>query len=207
MKNNYNMIGKKFNKLIVLEECKERKDRRKVYKCICECGNIVNVIGKNLRNGNTKSCGCLKHDTKPNFKHGKRHTRLYNIWYDMKRKCYKQNRQDYHCYGGRGIKICDNWLHDFMNFYDWSMVNGYNDTLTIDRIDVNGNYEPSNCRWTDIKTQGNNRRTNVLLTYNGKTQTMMMWAEELNLPYNTVKYRHQKGWNDEDCLFGKGGKQ
>lgn len=202
--NNCDMIGKKFNRLTVLEECEERtKDRKKVYKCVCECGNIVNVIGKNLRNGNTKSCGCLKHECKSNFKHGKRHTRLYSIWYDMKRKCYKPTRKDYHCYGGRGITVCNEWLNEFMVFYKWAMSHGYNDTLTIDRIDVNGNYEPNNCRWTTLKQQSNNRRTNVLITYNNKTQTMMMWADELHLPYNTIKYRHQKGWTDKECLFGK----
>lgn len=199
----YNMIGKKFNRLTVLEECKERKERKKVYKCICECGNIVYAIGTRLRNNKVKSCGCLKHDIKSNFKHGKRHTRLYSIWYDMKRKCYKTNRKDYHCYGGRGIKVCDEWLYDFMVFYNWSMSHGYNDNLTIDRIDVNGNYEPSNCRWTDMKTQGNNRRTNILLTYNGETKTMTEWAEYLNIPYSTIKHRHNKKWTDKECLFGK----
>lgn len=201
--NKYNMIGKKFNKLTVLEECKERKERKKVYKCICDCGSIIYAFGTRLRTNKVKSCGCLKHENKSNFKHGKRHTRLYTVWYCMKQKCYNSNRKDYLYYGMRGIKVCDEWLNDFMAFYNWSMGNGYQDNLTIDRIDVNGNYEPSNCRWVDMKTQCNNRRTNVLLTYNGKTQTMAQWSDDLQVPYSTIKHRHNKKWSDKECLFGK----
>lgn len=199
------MIGKKFNRLTVLEETLIRKDRKKVYKCQCDCGNTTYVVGTRLRNGHVKSCGCLISETskKIHTKHGKRNTRLYRAWYEMKRKCYKSDRRDYKYYGARGIKVCNEWLNDFMNFYNWSIKNGYQEGLTIDRIDVNGNYEPSNCRWVDMKTQSNNRRSNVYLTYNGKTQTMTQWAEELHLSYSAIKHRHARGWNDEQCLFGK----
>lgn len=203
--NKYNMIGKKFNKLTILEECKERKDRKKVYKCLCDCGNITNVVGTRLRSGTIKSCGCLISETskKIHTKHGKRNTKLYNIWVELKRKCYKSNRKDYKYYGARGIKVCDEWLNNFQAFYDWAVNNDYQDGLTIDRINNDGNYTPDNCHWVDMKTQSNNRRSNVLLTYNGKTQTMMQWSEELHLPYNTIKHRHQKCWTDRECLFGK----
>ncbi len=205
--NKYNMIGKKFNRLTVLEEMPIRKDRKKVYKCRCDCGNITYAVGTRLRHGNIKSCGCLVSEVskRVNTKHGKRNTRLYNIWYEMKRKCYKPNRRDYKYYGARNIKVCDEWLNNFMNFYNWSIENGYQDNLTIDRIDVDGNYEPSNCRFVDMKMQSNNRRSNVLLTYNGKTQTMAQWAEELHLSYATIKHRHARGWSDKECLFGKRG--
>lgn len=99
--------------------------------------------------------------------------------------------------------MCDAWLTDFMSFYDWSMDNCYNDKLTIDRIDVNGSYEPSNCRWVDRKTQANNMRSNILITYNGNTQNMRQWADELGIKQNTIGCRHRKGWSDKECLFGK----
>lgn len=138
------------------------------------------------------------------MKHGKRHTRLYSILDKIKQRCYNKNHTAYKNYGGRGVKVCNEWLNDFMTFYDWSMNHGYKDTLTIDRIDVNGNYEPDNCRWVDRKTQANNRRNNVYLTYNGKTQTMKEWSRELGVKYKTIFYRHKQKWTDKECLFGKG---
>lgn len=99
--------------------------------------------------------------------------------------------------------MCDEWKNDFMNFYDWSINNGYNDSLTIGRINVNGNYKPSNCRWVDRKIQANNMRSNVLFTYNGKTQNMRQWADELGVNYQTIRQRRHYGWSIKDCLFGK----
>lgn len=200
-----NLIGKRFGDLTVLEECNERDKHGKiVYKCLCNCGNVTYVKGNNLRRGNTNSCGCLKHKpNKHNFKHGKTPTRLYRILKGMKDRCYNNKLMYYKNYGARGIKICDEWLNDFMAFYDWAMSNGYNDNLTIDRIDVNGNYEPNNCRWVDLKTQQNNLRNNILLTYNNKTQTISQWADELGLNKYNLYYRFHRGWNIEDILFGR----
>lgn len=196
----YNMICKKFGKLTVLEEYKERdKYGCKVYKCICDCGKIISVRGVLLRNNTVKSCGCLKHTGK----HKKRDTRLYHIFSGIKQRCYNENNPSYKHYGGRGVVVCDEWLNNFMAFYEWSMNNGYNDTLTIDRIDYDGNYEPNNCRWVKWEVQTNNKRNNVLLTYNGKTQTMAQWARELNIPYVRINRRHQKNWSDKECLLGK----
>lgn len=197
------MIGKKFGMLTVLEECEERtKHNQKIYKCQCDCGNITNVRGYKLRSGYTKSCGCLRH--KPYaIKHGKRHTRLYTIWLNMNNRCCNKNAKRYDDYGARGIMVCDEWQADFMNFYNWAMDNGYRDDLTIDRIDNDKGYSPVNCRWATIKEQANNTRSNVLLTYEGKTQTMMQWSEELGIPYGTIKTRHRKNWTDEECLFGE----
>ena len=115
-----------------------------------------------------------------------------------------KNHPRYKDYGKRGIIMCDEWLNDFMTFYNWSMENGYKENLTIDRIDNDKSYEPSNCRWATPKAQNNNQRSNVYLTYNGKTQSMSQWANDLNIPYRTIGYRHRKGWTDTECLFGKG---
>ena len=136
--------------------------------------------------------------------HGKYKSRIYHTYKHMKQRCYNKNCKDYIDYGKRGITICDEWLNDFMAFYNWAYEHGYQDNLTIDRINVNGNYEPSNCRWADMKIQANNMRKNVYLTYNGKTQTMSQWADELCIPVGRVKTRHKRGWSDKECLFGKG---
>lgn len=135
--------------------------------------------------------------------HGKCNTRIYHTYKHMKQRCYNKNCKDFKDYGGRGITICDEWLNDFMAFYNLAYENGYKDTLTIDRIDNNKGYEPSNCRWISNQEQQNNKRNNVLLTYNGKTQTMAQWVECLGLKSGTVRMRHHRGWSDKECLFGK----
>ena len=118
--------------------------------------------------------------------------RLYRIWSHMIRRCYKQKSNDYKNYGARGIIICDDWKNSFLNFYDWSMCNGYNDTLSIDRIDVNGNYEPDNCRWVTSKIQGNNKRNSVVIEYNGEKHTIAEWAEITKISYHIIWKRFKK---------------
>ena len=201
--NKYNMIGKKFGRLTVINELKERtKYGDKVYNCLCDCGKYIHAVGTILRRGSKKSCGCLNHE--PKYKtHGLTNNRIYKTWNRIKQRCYNKNAPNYKNYGARGIRICDEWLHDFDVFYEWAMSHGYDDTLTIDRINVNGNYEPDNCRWISNLEQQNNKRNNVYLTYNGKVQTMAQWARELNLSYNTISTRHYIGWSDEECLFGR----
>lgn len=191
-------IGERYNNLTVLEECKERDKYGSVqYKCICDCGNLRIVTSHNLRTNRIKSCGCLNHMGKT---HGKTYTRLYRVYCGMKGRCYTKHNSSYPNYGGRGIKVCDEWLHDFMAFYNWALSNGYNDKLQIDRIDVNGNYEPNNCRWVDRKCNCNNKRNNVLLTYKGETMSMMEWARKLNLNYDMLRRRKNLGWSDYDIL-------
>lgn len=201
--NKYNMIGQKFGRLTVINELKERtKYGDKIYKCLCDCGNYVIAVGTILRRGSKKSCGCLNHE--PKYKtHGKHNTRLFKTLNRMKQRCYNKNTPNYKNYGGRGIVVCDEWLNNFMKFYNWAINNGYDDNLTIDRIDVDGNYEPNNCRWITNLEQQNNKRNNVLLTYKGKTQTMAQWCKELNINYNTLSGRHYRGYTDKECLFGR----
>ena len=198
-----NLTGKRFGKLVVIKTAGKTKNGAYLWQCKCDCGNEIIANVGNLKNGHTKSCGCLRVDRcKTNFtKHGLEHTRLYGIWSDMRLRCYDEKNIAYHRYGGRGITICDEWKNDVKAFYDWATENGYKDSLTIDRIDNDGNYCPENCRWATVKEQASNRRSNILVTHNGKTQTMKKWANEVGTPYKVVWARMQKlGWSAERAL-------
>lgn len=162
-----NLTGKRFGKLVALEPTKERRNSRIVWKCLCDCGNYTTATSNDLLNGHTKSCGCRKKEIiaerlNKQATHQKSNTRLYRVWCGMRARCYIPSHTHYKDYGGRGITICDEW-HDFENFYKWAMEAGYDENAprgqcTIDRINVEGNYEPSNCRWADAITQANNKR-------------------------------------------------
>lgn len=136
-------------------------------------------------------------------RHGMKGTRLYAIWHGMKGRCYNKSHTHYNKYGGRGITICDEWLNSFQAFCDWAIQNGYSDNLTLDRKDTNGNYEPSNCRWATRKEQLNNRRNNIVITYNEKTQTLSQWSEELGIDYHKLLMRIKHGWSAERAFRKK----
>lgn len=190
----------KFNRLTVLQRDKN-KWNRVMWKCRCDCGNIILVNSYALKSGSAKSCGCYKSEILGNTmrKHKLSNTRIYNIWKGMRKRCNNPNSSNYYLYGGRGIKVCKEW-NKFLPFYSWSMQNGYAENLSIDRINNNGNYEPSNCRWVDRKQQNNNTRQNVFITYNGKTLTLSQWAKIYNINRQTLKYRLSKHWSVEKAL-------
>lgn len=208
------MIGRRFCRLVVIDEGEKRLKRNGFYDdrwiCKCDCGNVKTISGHSLRYGNTKSCGCLGREKgNENLliaqtpKHNQFGTRLYNIWGKMNSRCNCKSATQYPRYGGRGIKVCEEW-RKFIPFYEWSMANGYRDDLSIDRIDVNGNYCPENCRWVTWKQQANNRRNTRYLTYNGKTMCVKDWETETGINSVTIKHRIDKfGWSVERALTEK----
>lgn len=182
----------RYGSLVVLGPAGQDNNGRYLWRCQCDCGNIVVKVGHNLAAGDTKTCGDACHkagELAPGYKHGMRHTRVYQMWANMKSRCYNQNNQFYPDYGGRGIYVCDEWRDNSKEFIDWALDHGYEDNLTIDRIDVNGPYAPWNCRFADRITQGNNNRHNRMITYNGETHTMAEWARISGIPYHRLRSR------------------
>lgn len=196
------LTGKRFGRLTVIERDIEKSGNGAFWVCRCDCGNHTTVSTSHLNSGCVVSCGCFAIETrkKANTKHGQEGTRLYRIWNGMKDRCTNPNASGYALYGGRGIKVCDEWSKSFKSFYDWALKSGYQENLTIDRIDVNGNYEPDNCRWATYKEQGNNKRSNRYITVNGETHTVSEWADSLSMKYNTLDERIRKGWSEEEAV-------
>lgn len=158
------MINEKFGRLTVISYIGMSKNSMKMWKCKCDCGKIVEVRQGNLKNGHTKSCGCLQQEVRvtSNTTHGHtsnhKNSKTFNAWVNMKKRCFDKNNKSYHNYGGRGITVCDRWMK-FENFLE--DMGCPSSELTLDRINTDGNYEPSNCRWATQKEQQNNRRNNV----------------------------------------------
>ena len=192
------LTGKKFNKLTVIRIA----SRDPLYwECKCDCGNTTLVRTSNLTRGMVKSCGCLQKRGNPT--HHLSNTRLYRIYKKMIRRCYVENEPAYVNYGGRGISVCNEWRESVEEFYKWAVENGYQENLTIDRIDNDGDYCPSNCRWTTYERQSNNRRTNIDITIDGVTRTLQEWCTIYDMPYKRVHMRIRAGWNPIDAITYK----
>lgn len=197
------MIGLKSDKLTIVDFVKSENGQR-YWKCQCECGNYIvkttnAIFAKNKRH----SCGCIRKNHPNNTKHGMSHTRINSTYRKMKQRCFSETDSRYKDYGGRGITICNEWLgkDGFINFYNWAINNGYDDSLTIDRINVNGNYCPENCRWSTWKEQARNQRKSIIISFEGKTLPLKEWAEIKNVPYERLRKRIVNlGWSVERAL-------
>lgn len=200
------LTGRRFGRLTVIEETEVRKGNSVVWLCECDCGTRKGISAHCLKSGRVLSCGC--YNKTKELTHGLSHTRLHHAWLSMIDRCNNPNNKEYKNYGGRGIKVCDEWLNSFEAFRDWAYANGFDadvprDKCTIDRIDVNGNYEPDNCRWTDMKVQCRNRRNNVVIECNGESHCLSEWAEMLGEPYAKLVSRHRRGWSPYEILYGR----
>lgn len=201
------MIGEKFGRLTVVERAEACKDGRTRWKCICSCKNKTEIIALeyNLKRHNTNSCGCYQREraSEAHKTHGKRKSRLYKTWADIKQRCYNQNEKCFNNYGGRGITIAPRWKDDFKAFYDdVSKLPHFNEKgYSLDRIDNNGNYEINNVRWATKKEQNNNKRNNHLIEYKGEKHTIAEWAAIKGLKRSTLERRiNELGWNVETAL-------
>lgn len=194
-------VGTRHGKLVVVGLTKAVPPRRGwKWVCRCDCGNIKICDPTRIKSGRMKSCGCTH-----GAKHGGTGTRLYHVWDGMKARCNNPNSDEYHRYGGRGIRICEEWC-SFSNFREWAMATGYDPDApqgecTLDRIDNDGNYEPSNCRWVDMREQMQNRpRLSPFVEYNNESRTLYEWAEIMGLSYGVVKGRYRSGWSMERIM-------
>lgn len=191
----HDLTGQRFGRLTVIGIDEGKQTKKTYWICQCDCGKISSHRSDGLLAGTIKSCGCYKSEqdairVAKNHKHKQSGTRLYNIWLGMKARCYNSNDPVYANWGGRGITVCDEWKNDFACFYNWATENGYNDNLTIDRIDNDGNYTPNNCRWASPKQQARNRRSNINITIGNETKTLVEWCEIFKLPYQNIRGRY-----------------
>lgn len=190
-------VGTRFGHLVVVGKAQPIK-HRSASVVRCDCGTVKTLVNCALTSWVHTSCGCMV--GKNLVTHGESKSRLFKIWANMIERC-SRNRSRYRNYYGRGIRVCDEWRSDFKAFRDWARTNGYSDSLSIDRIDVNGNYEPSNCRWIPMREQMRNRTTNVRLTAFGQTLTVAEWARKIGINEGTLRTRLSRlHWSPEKAL-------
>lgn len=200
------LTGNRYGKLVVVERAEDRiqsNGRHRVFwKCHCDCGKDIDVLGDNLKHGHTTSCGCYRSElmSESMSTHKETNTKLYGVWCAIKTRCYNPHSKYYNRYGGRGIYVCDEWRNDFAAFRNWAHENGYKKGLSIDRIDNNRGYSPDNCRWADAKTQANNRSNNRILTFDGVSHSVTEWARILNVSPKTLFTRAYEEKDTKEVL-------
>lgn len=192
------LTGKKFN-LLTAEGIAKIENGKVFWNCICDCGNKTIVYAGNLRTGAVKSCGCLRQKAY-NKTHGDSKTPLYRHWHSMVYRCTNPKSHAYKWYGGRGIKVCDEWL-SYEAFKEWALKTRPNDTYTVERIDVNGNYSPDNCKWIPMSEQANNRTSCLIFEKDGISKNLTEWCNDLGIDYKLVHNRLFKlGWKFEKAI-------
>lgn len=189
------LTGQKFGRLTVIDRASINKHGKPAWNCICDCGMSAVVLGRNLKGGYTRSCGCLHKEVMS--KHGMHGTRTYDTWRSMIQRCINTRCPVYDHYGGRGIKVCDRWLN-FKNFYEDMGVRP--EGTSIERVDVNGNYEPGKCIWATPKEQSANRRNNNEIAYDGMIKCLKGWCEYLSMHESTFRNRMGRGWSVKQII-------
>lgn len=202
MSNIKNEIGNRYGRLTVLRKAGVAKDRHVLWECHCACGGVTTTKGRYLRNGDTRSCGCLDRETsrvsgRQNRTHGKARSSTYRSWRSMWARTTNPNAPDYERYGGRGIKVCERWK-TFENFY-LDMGDRPHDH-SLDRMDNDGDYTPNNCKWSSRTEQQRNRRGNVTVTLDGESMCLAEACEKRGMPYRLVSQRVSAGWSLEKAL-------
>jgi hypothetical protein len=203
-----NVTGLRSGKLVAMKIVGKR-GKQNLWECACDCGSITTAIATQIAKGTKTSCGCKRKEprkprpdlvkrNKENAIHGQTNSRTYSSWRALKFRCENKDNKDYPNYGGRGIKVCDQWSKSFSEFL--RDMGERPEGTSIDRIDPDGNYEPGNCRWASNKKQSNNKRCNVFVEYEGKTMTVTEWAKEYGLEVKTLLYRVKIGWDIETAL-------
>lgn len=187
--------GERYGRLAIQCEVEKKQKRRRRFQCLCDCGNIVCVNLEHLRSGKTKSCGCFQKENREvaNLRHGLYGSPLYILWHSMKQRCENQKAKGYADYGGRGIKICQEW-QEVSVFCKWASKKGFKQGLSIERIDVNGDYSPLNCTFIPKREQAKNTRKNRFITYKGETMIISDWAKRIGLSCGGLKSRLDLGW-------------
>jgi len=202
MKTITDIKGNKFGRLVVLSFAgySDHKRPRPQWLCKCDCGETVTVVGAHLKNGNTASCGCLRKEIakKSATKHGRKASRTYQIWQGMKARTTNPNNSHYHIYGGRGIEVCERWFNSFEAFL--ADMGEAPDGMSIDRIDNDGHYEPSNCSWASPEQQSRNNSRNVWLEANGVRKCLKDWADDLGCSSYAIQRRLKRGWAEADAV-------
>lgn len=189
--------GTRFGKLTIIEFAESRK-QQSYFRCACDCGNELITSAARLKDGRTRSCGCLRREVPHPIKHGLAGTRIWRHWQGMRRRCFSVNTSDYPNYGGRGITACPRW-NDFKNFLA-DMGYPPTDGHTLDRVDVNGNYEPSNCRWATRVEQARNKRNTKRFFHDGQNLTSAEWGEKRGFSPSLVLNRVRDGWSIADAI-------
>ena len=196
------LTGQIFNAWKVLEEVDRDKHNKRVWKCECKCGEYYNIVQENLTRGKSKMCRSCSLECKAKLPKREDH-RLYSIWKNMRNRCSNPNREHYHNYGGRGIKVCERW-QDF-NLFVEDMYDTFEEGLSLDRIDVDGNYCPENCRWANIEEQSNNKRDSLKLLFEGEYYTEAQLSRKTGVSRTTIQQRRRNGYSVEEMIYGREG--
>lgn len=201
------LSGNRYGRLTVVCQAERSKSGQIRWRCRCDCGKEVAVATSNLTSGHTKSCGCFRDESriKVHTKHGLRHTRIYSVWGKIKGRCYNKNTPCYDRYGGRGIKMCDEWRDNPEAFAKWAYENGFDENAeygecTLERINNDGDYEPGNCKWASMREQSNNRRSNRVIEHNGEKHTLAEWTRILGVSNSKLIWHLNKGRTIQDVI-------